>query len=84
MADDHVPVAVDLVLVIGGYLEREYFAMFESIAAIEADLNLQDKGRACQHLKDRRACDAQADIGRTSALPTSNGITRPSGTSTQR
>ena len=33
---------------------------------------------------DRRACDAQADIGRTSALPTSNGITRPSGTSTQR
>src|SRR4029453_3256842 len=37
IADDGVPVAVSLVLIVGGDLEREGFVMFERGAAVEAD-----------------------------------------------
>src|ERR1700736_4552846 len=37
IADDGVPVAVGLVLIVGGDLEREGFAMFEGGTAVEAE-----------------------------------------------
>jgi hypothetical protein len=37
IADDGVPIAVGLVLIVGGDLKREGFVMFERRAAVEAD-----------------------------------------------
>jgi hypothetical protein len=37
IADNGVPVAVGMLLIVGGDLEREGFAMFQSGSAIEAD-----------------------------------------------
>src|SRR5712672_4256675 len=37
IADDSVPVAVGLVLIVGGDLEREGFALFERGTAVEAE-----------------------------------------------
>src|SRR5205085_412057 len=37
IADDGVPVAVGLLLIVGGDLEREGFAMFERGTAVEAE-----------------------------------------------
>src|SRR5829696_3379643 len=37
IADDGIPVAVGLVLIVGGDLEREGFAMFERGTAVEAE-----------------------------------------------
>jgi hypothetical protein len=37
IADDGVPVAVGLVLIVGGNLEREGFVMLERGTAVEAD-----------------------------------------------
>src|SRR5207249_1071066 len=51
IANDGVPVAVGLLLIVGGDLEREGFVMFERGSAVEADT--RDAGNCefdCQHV----------------------------------
>jgi hypothetical protein len=49
IADDGVPVAVGLVLIVGSDLEREGFVMFERGAAVEADT--RDAGNTLQDVR---------------------------------